>query len=172
MLASPRCCEEQYKELPVITTIIFDCTFVLAGGVWRYLQAFGSADQAAVQELLVVFEEHLPRSLHSRPQPAPLWLGEITHPHPHPHPQLCLAGVGFPLGGPPEGAVLFHLDTYKSHSGDSGCLNSLHWMLVFHLVSCHCFGPSHVPFPSLLFPFSTVGKEYGQGLVSGCWREQ
>lgn len=79
--------------------------------------------------------------------------------------RLRRAVVAFHSGSP-EGAVLFQPDTSNRLWVDWTCLNSLHWMLVFHLVSFHCFRSSS------LLPFFTVGEKCRQGLVSGCRREQ
>lgn len=96
------------------------CVFlVLASteGIWRHLWAHGAPCATEVQEFLVVFEEHLPRSLHSRSQPAQLWFSKITHAHQHLSPfqtsVLRLATVGFHFGSP-EAIVQFQSDTAES----------------------------------------------------------
>lgn len=114
----------------------------------------------------MVFEEHLPRSLHAWSQPTPLWLGTITHPH---HQlssfqtsELCLATVGFHLGSP-EGTVQFQFDTSESTpetkvvwTACTGC-----WFFILF------------PFTAFPIPSSfTVGEKSRQRLMSGCWREQ
>lgn len=53
---------------------------ILTEKFWRHLLPRGPQRAAAVQKLLVVFEECLSRSLHAWSQPAPLWLGELTRP--------------------------------------------------------------------------------------------
>ena len=70
-----------------------------------------------MQELLVVFEERLSRSLLAGSQAAPLWLGKITHPDQQLPPvqtsEFCLAAVGFHLGSP-EGTMQVQSDTAES----------------------------------------------------------
>lgn len=120
----------------------------LTEGVWRHFKACGAPYAIELQELLVVFEEHLSRSLHSWSQPTPLWLGKITDPHhqlsPFQTSELCLATVGFHFGSP-EG-ILCSSNLTPLKALRRSCLNSLHWMLVFHFVSLHCFPPlPHLP---------------------------
>lgn len=94
----------------VCVSLLLDST----EGVWRHLSTHGPPRAAEVQELLLVFEEHLPRSLHSRSQPIQLWFSKITHPRrqlsPFQTSALRLATVGFHFGSP-EAIVQFQSDT-------------------------------------------------------------
>lgn len=112
-----------------VDNLLVTCVSLLldsSEGVWRHLWAPGPARATEVQELLVVFEEHLPRSLHSWPQPSQLWFRKITHPHQQlsafQTSALRLATVAFHFGSP-EAVVQFQSDGAGSAPETGGSLS-------------------------------------------------
>lgn len=141
------------KKSSVHMLTINICVFLVLDStesIWRHLWALGAPRATEVQELLVVFEEHLPRSLHSRSQPAQLWFSKITHAHQHLSPfqtsALRLATVGFHFGSP-EAIVQFQSDTAESTQETdvvwTACTAG--WFFSF------CFLSLRLPPPLLLF---------------------